>query len=105
MSDITVAELAQWRASGKDFVLLDVRNGDEVAAASLPDVVHIAMHEIPLRLSELPQNKPIAVLCHHGTRSVRVAGFLESRGFEDVVNVDGGIDAYARQIDPSLPRY
>ena len=105
MSDITVAELAQWRATGKDFVLLDVRNGDEVAAASLPDVVHIAMHEIPLRLSELPQNKPIAVLCHHGTRSERVAGFLESRGFEGVVNVDGGIDAYARQIDPSLPRY
>lgn len=105
MSDITVSELAQWRASGKDFVLLDVRNGDEIAAASLPDVVHIAMHEIPLRFHELPQDKPIAVLCHHGGRSERVAGFLASRGFEDVVNVDGGIDAYARQIDPSLPRY
>jgi rhodanese-related sulfurtransferase len=105
LSDISVAELAQWRATGKDFVLLDVRNGDEIAAASLPDIVHIAMHEIPLRLNELPQDKPIAVLCHHGARSERVAGFLASRGFEGVVNVDGGIDAYARQVDPSLPRY
>jgi rhodanese-related sulfurtransferase len=105
LNDISVAELASWRASGKDFVLLDVRNGDEVAAAALPDSLHIAMHEIPLRVSELPQDKPIAVLCHHGGRSERVAGFLAARGFHNVVNVDGGIDAYAREIDPSLARY
>ena len=105
MSDISVEELAEWRASGKDFILLDVRNGDEIAAAALPDSLHIAMHEIPLRIAELPADKPIAVLCHHGTRSERVAGFLQSRGFSEAVNVDGGIDAYACQVDPNLPRY
>lgn len=105
MSEITVTELADWRASGKDFVLLDVRNHDEVAAASLSGSTVIPMHEIPLRIAELPQDKTIAVMCHHGGRSERVAGFLVSRGFENVVNVDGGIDAYARTVDAKIPRY
>jgi rhodanese-related sulfurtransferase len=104
LNEITPAELATWRNEKKKFMLLDVRNGDEVAAASLPESTHIPMHEVPQRVSELPTDQPIAVLCHHGGRSERVAGFLAAHGFE-AVNVDGGIDAYARTVDTNIPRY
>ncbi len=105
MREISVKDLARWRREGKAFVLLDVREPDEVAAAALPESVMIPMREIPARVGELPQNTPIAVMCHHGGRSERVAAFLEARGFADVCNVDGGIDAYALEIDASIPRY
>jgi rhodanese-related sulfurtransferase len=105
LSEISVEELAQWRASGKDFVLLDVREPFELSAASLADAVHIPMRQIPARLHELDRNAQIAVLCHHGGRSAHVARFLAAQGFPNVHNIAGGIDAYAKRIDRSLPRY
>jgi len=105
MQAITVEELAQWRASGREFVLLDVREPFELEAASLPDVVHIPMREIPARLGEIDPNAEVAVLCQHGARSEHVARFLLVRGFSSVHNVEGGIDAYAQRIDPAIPRY
>jgi len=105
VSELSVEELAQWRASGKPFVLLDVREPFELEAASLPDALHIPMREIPVRVSELDPQAHIAVLCHHGGRSARVVQFLAMRGFAKAQNVAGGIDAYARRIDPSIPRY
>jgi rhodanese-related sulfurtransferase len=105
MTDITVEELAQWRASGRDFVLLDVREPFEVAAASLPDALHVPMREIPVRLAELDPQAEHVVFCHHGGRSERVAQFLSARGFERVHNLEGGIDAYSKRVDSSVPRY
>ncbi len=105
IKEIDVEELARWRSEGRAFVLLDVREPHEVATAAIPDSHHIPMREIPQRFGELPREEPIAVLCHHGGRSERVAHFLAAQGFSDVVNVDGGIDAYARTIDSSIPRY
>ena len=103
--EISVEELAQWRREKKDFVLLDVREPYEVAAAALDGALVIPMREVPQRVAELPSDKPIAVFCHHGGRSERVAQFLAARGFNDVANVDGGIDAYASRVDASIPRY
>lgn len=105
MSEISVEQLAQWRASGKNFVLLDVREPFELDAASLPQTLHIPMRQIPQRLNEIGRAVPIAVLCHHGGRSARVAQFLAMQGFADVYNVTGGIDAYAKRVDTSIPRY
>ncbi|HET9031052.1 MAG TPA: rhodanese-like domain-containing protein [Candidatus Aquilonibacter sp.] len=105
MRNISVHDLARWRSEGTDFVLLDVREPYEVQTASIPGSTVISMREIPQRLGELPRDKPIAVLCHHGGRSERVASFLRSQGFSEVSNVDGGIDAYARAVDPAIPRY
>lgn len=105
MKDISVEELAQWRASGKAFVLLDVREPHEVKTAALPDALHIPMRQIPARLNELNPGADIAVLCHHGGRSEHVAQFLSVQGFANVHNVAGGIDAYARRVDPGVPRY
>ena len=86
-------------------LLLDVREEDEVRLCALPGSLHIPMNLIPLRHNELPDDVPIIVYCHHGIRSLNVARYLAHVGFENVANLQGGIDAWARQIDPSLPRY
>jgi|SRR5579884_994684 rhodanese-related sulfurtransferase len=105
MQEISVEELGRWRAGGRNFVLLDVREPFEVQTASLPDAVHIPMRDVPARVNELNPQAEIAVLCHYGGRSERVAQFLEMRGFANVHNVAGGIDEYAERVDPSIPRY
>ena len=103
--EISVHDLASWRDQGKNFVLLDVREPNEVSTARVGGSVWIPMAEVPQRLGELDPQVPIAVICHHGGRSERVAGFLAARGFSNVVNVAGGIDAYAEHIEPTLARY
>lgn len=105
MKELSVEELARWRTDERNFVLLDVREQPEVARASLPQALHVPMREIPVRVNELDPNADIAVLCHYGERSERVAHFLELRGFSNVYNVAGGIDAYAERVDSSVPRY
>jgi rhodanese-related sulfurtransferase len=105
IEEITVEELRRWRDGGKTFVLLDVREPEEVAIVRLADATWIPMREIPQRIGELDPSIPVAVICHHGGRSERVAAFLSARGFAQAVNVGGGIDAYAARIEPSLARY
>ena len=105
IEEISVDELQRRREEGKNFVLLDVREPDEVAIVRIADSTWIPMREIPQRISELDPSIPVAVMCHHGGRSERVAAFLAARGFAQAVNVDGGIDAYAERIEPTLARY
>jgi|SRR5579872_5646937 len=105
MHELSVRELAQWIASNRDFILLDVREPREVQIAALPGSTHIPMTQLPARVNELDKSAEIAVLCHYGGRSERVATFLTQRGFTNVHNVEGGIDEYALQVDPSLVRY
>ncbi|HTZ55932.1 MAG TPA: rhodanese-like domain-containing protein [Candidatus Acidoferrum sp.] len=104
-SEISVEELLRRREAGKPFVLLDVREADEVAIVRIADSTWIPMREIPQRIGELDPSVPVAVICHHGGRSERVAAFLAGRGFAEVLNVDGGIDAYAERVERSLARY
>lgn len=89
--------------------VLDVREPYERQMASIKadgfDLISIPMALIPLRLAELDPNQPLACLCHHGGRSMQVAGFLRSRGFHHVTNIAGGINAWADELDPSVPRY
>jgi rhodanese-related sulfurtransferase len=105
MNEISVADVARRHAAGEDFVLLDVREPDELATASIPWALAIPMGQIPERIAELPADKPIAVLCHAGGRSARVTAFLNQNGFPNAVNVAGGIDAWSTSIDQSVPRY
>lgn len=103
-------DFEQW-VQGQDArpVLLDVREPWELQTASVQpedvDVVAIPMQEIPARLAELPADRPIACLCHHGMRSQRVALFLAHQGYTDVANIAGGIDAWSRERDPGVPVY
>jgi rhodanese-related sulfurtransferase len=100
-----------WCASQTDRlpVLLDVREAWEVESASVRaqgfELQWIAMGEIVQRLDELPRDRPIACLCHHGMRSMQVARFLQQQGFDTVVNLQGGIDAWSSSVDPTVPRY
>lgn len=104
-SEISVDELRRRQDAGEDLLLLDVREPDELAIASIPWATAIPMAQIPSRMNELPHDKPIVVMCHHGGRSDRVAQFLEANGFDNAVNLDGGIDAWSLAIDRSVPRY
>jgi len=96
--------LASWLRDGP-LLLLDVREAWEVAASAFPDALHVPMREIPARIDGLPVDRPIVCICHHGARSAQVALFLQHRGFEQVYNLAGGIDAWAIEVDPTIPRY
>jgi rhodanese-related sulfurtransferase len=105
VTEISVQELKRRRDAKEDLVLLDVREPDEVATASIAGATVIRMSEIPLRLAELPHERPIVVMCHHGGRSANVTNFLNANGYPNAVNLDGGIDAWSAQIDPAIARY
>lgn len=109
ISQITPTDLPQWLQSQSAPVVLDVREPSEWQTASVQaegfTLVKLSMNDIPARLAELDPQQPIACLCHHGARSQRVAQFLVQNGFENVVNIAGGIDAWSLQRDASVPRY
>ena len=103
--EITVQELKTKQDAGASFLLLDVREPEEVALVRFPESIHIPMGEISGRLHELDPEKEIIVYCHHGVRSLRVANFLLQHDFPHVKSLAGGIDAWSLEIDPLLPRY
>jgi rhodanese-related sulfurtransferase len=103
---LSVAEYKKWldqKQSG--YTLLDVREPWEVQTCALEDSINIPMGQVPSRLEELDREQPIVVVCHHGVRSQRVAMFLEHSGFKTVYNLRGGVDAWAKEIDPGFPSY
>lgn len=93
------------RTAPDSLLLLDVREPDERAAATIAPSLHIPMQEVPGRTAELPRDREIVVYCHTGVRSMMVAGFLEGQGFDRVANLHGGIDAWSLTVDPKVPRY
>jgi rhodanese-related sulfurtransferase len=110
--EITLRDFAQLRAvsvagAAQEFpVLLDVREPWEFQAASLPDSLLMPMGDVTSRAhAELDPDAHIVVLCHHGQRSLSVAMWLRGQGFEHAQSLAGGIDAWSRVIDPSVPRY
>lgn len=103
--EISVQDLDAWRTDGTPHVLLDCREPLELQIAALDDVLHIPMEQIPGRLGELEKDATIAVLCHHGVRSLRVTMWLQMQGYTKAVSVRGGIDAWSKVIDPAVPLY
>ena len=86
-------------------VLIDVREPYEWEICHLADAELIPMRQIPGRAGGLPRDRHLLIYCHSGVRSLRVTEYLRAQGFEAVTNIAGGIDAWAEQIDPTLPRY
>jgi rhodanese-related sulfurtransferase len=105
MRAITARELKQRLGVNDPPFVLDVREPWEYALCKLPGSHHIPMREIPQRLAELPAEGEIVVLCHHGVRSLQVATFLERQGFSQLYNLTGGVDAWARDVDPGMAVY
>jgi len=104
--EITVDQLKQQLTSEHPPLLLDVREPWEFQTAQIPGSTLIPMSEVPARaFNELDEEQPIAVLCHHGSRSLSVANWLRQQGFANAQSVSGGIDEWSRVIDPSVPRY
>jgi len=105
IEEVDAKEAADRIAARPEAVLLDVREDEELQIVSVAGARHIPMGDIPSRISELDPDTEIYCLCHHGMRSAQVAGYLAQQGFENVLNVRGGIDAWAIFVDESLPRY
>jgi rhodanese-related sulfurtransferase len=103
--EISVSELARMHAAAATFVLIDVREDDELAVARLDFARHIPMATIPARLAEIPAGADVVVMCHSGGRSGYVARYLRQQGYESVANLAGGIDSWSREIDPNVPTY
>ena len=91
--DHPIADYAS--AVGADGQLVDVREPDEVAAGTLPGAVNIPLGQLPGRLDELDPARPVVLLCRSGGRSTQAAEFLTAAGFDDVVNLAGGMLAWA----------
>jgi rhodanese-related sulfurtransferase len=104
--EITVDQLKALLATEHPPLLLDVREPWEHATAHIEPSTLIPMNDIPGRAhQELDEEAHLLVLCHHGMRSLSVAAWLRQQGFDKAQSVSGGIDAWSRTIDPTVPRY
>lgn len=107
MQPLTAPELSLWLAdaSRKPPVLLDVREPWEFQTCHIEGSLSMPMNSVPARMQELDDDAVIVCICHHGMRSMSVAAFLERNGFTNVINLTGGVDAWAQQVDNSMPKY
>ncbi len=105
MRQMRPAELAVQLQAGAVPVLLDVREPWEWNLCRIAGATLIPMRDLPARLQELDKAAETVVICHHGVRSYQAARYLESLGFENVINLSGGVAAWADEVDPAMPRY
>jgi adenylyltransferase/sulfurtransferase len=105
--EITPRALAARLAAGEPTFLVDVRQPWEHQRVAIGDSVLLPLDQLGARHAELrpPDGALVVTYCHHGVRSLDAARFLTGRGWPDVVSLAGGIDAWACEIDPALPRY
>lgn len=92
---------------GADFLLIDIREPEELAVASIGGAVHIPMGDIPAKINELDvdEGTTIAVICHTGRRSLQVTLYMQQQGLAGTRSVAGGIDWWSLRADPGVPRY
>ena len=107
MQQITAPELAALLAdpAREQPLLLDVRENWEFETCRIAGSTQIPMNLIPVRVTEIADDREVVCICHHGARSMQVAAFLERNGIDNVTNLTGGIHAWALQVDPSMPTY
>lgn len=103
--DMAVTELAALQASGAAHVILDVREGWEREIAAFQPSLHVPMADLPGAIDNLPRDRTLVVICHSGVRSHHATAWLRASGFDRAVNLLGGIDAWATEIDPTMRRY
>jgi adenylyltransferase/sulfurtransferase len=103
--EVDVRSARAWLGSKNAPVVLDVREPFEVALCSLPGSLAIPLAQVPDRLAALPRDRPILVLCHHGSRSLSATKFLRAKGLNRTTSLRGGIHEWAEAFDPKMPRY
>lgn len=106
MKQMNATELAAWLLEN-DAMLLDVREAHELANGMIKNAKHIPMNHVPARIGELEsaKNSPIVLICRSGQRSMQVGQYLEQSGFTDVINLQGGMNSWATDVDPSMRVY
>lgn len=106
MRQVTPTELQEYLeiATARP-LLLDVREDWEFEECHIEGAQHLPMNRIPGEYHQLDPAREIVVICHHGMRSAQVVQFLEKKGFKNVMNLAGGVDAWAREVDSDMPRY
>ena len=104
---MSALELKEWLAdTGRTRpVLLDTREPWEFEACRIAGSLSMPMRGIPARYGELKRDADIVMICHHGARSYQAGMFLEHMGFTSVINLQGGVAAWARDVDPAMPTY
>ncbi|MDX1573471.1 MAG: rhodanese-like domain-containing protein [Methylophaga sp.] len=106
MKQMNATDLAAWLPEN-NAMLVDVREAHELPNGMLKGAKHIPMNHIPARISELEsaKNSPIVLICRSGQRSMQVGQYLEQAGFTDVINLQGGMNSWATDVDPSMRVY
>ena len=97
--------LAERLKAKENMAILDVREDWETERCKIQGSLHIALNELPQRVQELSKDVPLVVLCHHGMRSLRAVIWLRGQGYDNAVNLEGGIDGWARQVDRGMGTY
>lgn len=106
MREFTATELQAYLQSAQQPpLLLDVREPWEFDKAHIEGATLMPMREVAARSNELDPEHEVVVICHHGIRSRMIGRFLESQGFGNVINLSGGVDAWAHEVDPRMPTY
>ena len=100
MYNINEMDVETLDASKSGIHLIDVRTEGEVARGVIDGATHIPLHLLPLRATEIPQDKPVVIYCQSGARSAQACAFMTSKGFENTHNLVGGIMAWARSGKP-----
>ncbi|MDB5313004.1 MAG: molybdenum cofactor biosynthesis protein MoeB [Gemmataceae bacterium] len=104
-SEITPEQLKKRIDAGEDLFVLDVRNPNEFQICRIPGTVFLPLPELPARAAEVPKNREVIVHCKSGMRSAKAIEFLKGQGYSKLVNLTGGILAWAEKVDPGMPRY
>ena len=106
LPDLTPAALHARLAAGEDIQLVDVREALEFDYCQIAGSVLIPLGEVPRRAAEIRAEGPVVLICHHGVRSAQALGYLQHRlGRENLLNLRGGIDAWSREVDATVPVY
>ena len=103
--EITCVDLKKKIDTKKPFVLIDVREPHEFQISRIPGSTLIPLGDVPKRWQEIPSDREIVIHCKAGVRSAKALLFLQQQGYKNLLNLKGGIDAWAEEVDPSLPRY
>jgi len=104
---LAAVDLARWRADASRAapLLVDVRESWEFAYCRIDGALSIPLSELARRRDELPRGRPLVLVCHHGQRSQHAAMLLAGAGFEQVHNLQGGVESWALDVDPAMKRY
>ena len=105
IEEVAPKDVAERIAAGESIVIVDVREPSELEICKIDGALHVPLGDVPARQQEFEPDQLYAFLCHHGIRSANAAGFMQAQGLEKLINISGGIDRWAAEVDASMARY